>query len=171
MESRRIAMTIDRNDPRLRAAELSEQEFTGTLEIYEDTNPEFLDVYPESSWTTLPVQPLIEARDGYELRYKAALKYGPLVFLVFKGELMGVFHGDTLLIDPAHRGKHLSRELILAGFAQSPWKNPKDRKVTKAGQAALRSAHAFIWQRRSNEKRPREYCRSRFSSPHNTRLQ
>jgi cation transport regulator ChaB len=35
----------------------------------------------------------------------------------------------------------LGAELILAGFAQAPWKDLKDRKVTEAGAATLRSAH------------------------------
>src|SRR5207237_1356444 len=35
----------------------------------------------------------------------------------------------------------LGPELILAGFAQAPWKNMKERKVTEAGAGALRSAY------------------------------
>ena len=70
-------------------------------------------------------------------------KAAPEVFLLFDDQLVGVFHGDTVTVDPDHRGRHLSRELILAGFAQAPWKN-KERKVTEAGKAALEGAYRFV---------------------------
>jgi GNAT superfamily N-acetyltransferase len=44
-------------------------------------------------------------------------------------------------VDEGHQGKGLGSELILAGFAQAPWKDLKDRKVTEAGAATLRSAY------------------------------
>lgn len=135
---------IDRTDLRLKAAELSEQEFTGTLHIHPDADVELLDIYREQSlWTNLPAKPLIEAREGYVLRYASGQRAAPLAFLVFENQLVGVFESDTLMIDPLHRKKHLSRELILAGFAQAPWKDLQNRKVTEAGAAALRSAHKF----------------------------
>ena len=136
---------IDISDPRLKAAELSEQEFTGTLDLHQDTDADFLDIYREqTSWTNLPAKPLIKACEGYVFRYAPGLIAAPLAFLVFENQLVGVFAGDTLMIDSRHRGKYLSRELILAGFAQAPWKNLQNRKVTKAGAAALRSTHKFV---------------------------
>ena len=138
-------MPLPKNDPRLKAAELSEHEFVGDLIIHSDNNAEgLLDVYREMApLTALPDQPLIKPREGYCLRYDLRPQRAPLVFLVFQCELVGIFENDTLTIDPDHRGRHLSRELILAGFAQAPWKDLKNRKVTEAGAAALRSAHEF----------------------------
>lgn len=138
-------MPMPEDDPRLKAAELSEHEFVGDLIVHSDNNADgLLDVYREiAPWTALPDQPLIEPREGYCLRYDPRTRREPLVFLVFRGELVGVFENDTLTIDPDHRARHLSRELILAGFVQAPWKDLKNRKVTEAGAAALRSAHKF----------------------------
>lgn len=138
-------MGIDRTDPRLQAASLSESDFLGTLVVHPDNDAgEMLEVYRlESPWARLPDQPLIESRAGYTLRYLPKQRPEPLVFLVFESELVGVFEGDTMTIDSGHRGKKLSRELILAGFAQAPWRNKQDRKVTEAGEAALRSAYRF----------------------------
>ncbi len=139
-------MTIDRSDPRLlQAAALSESEFVGTLVVHPDSDTgEMLEVYRmESPWDRLPDQPLIEPRTGYTLRYIPKQRLEPLVFLVFEGGLVGAFESDTLTIHFDHRGKKLSRELILAGFAQAPWNNKQDRKVTEAGEAALRSAYKF----------------------------
>lgn len=133
------------DDPRLRAAGLSEQEFIGDLIIHSDNSADgLLEVYREDAlWRRLSDQALLKAQHGYFLRYELQPQPEPVVFLVFKGDLVGVFHNDTLTIDPKHRGRHLSRELILAGYAQAPWKDMKQRKVTKAGAAALRSAYRF----------------------------
>lgn len=146
-------MTIDRNDPRLRAADLSESEFVGSIILHPDTGEDLLEVYREiAPWQTVPAQHLIEPRDGYELRCNPKLRSEPQVFLVFEGQLAGVFEGDTLTIGSDHRGLHLSRELILAGFAQAPWKDIKNRKVTAAGEAALRSAYRFACKMTASER-------------------
>ena len=136
---------VPENDPRLNAAELSEDEFVGHLIPHCDNNADgLLEVYRKvAPWNSLPDHPLIQPREAYSLRYDPHPRGEPLVFLVFQRDLVGVFENDTLIIDPDHRGAQLSRELILAGFAQAPWKNLKNRKVTKAGAAALRSAHKF----------------------------
>ena len=139
-------MAVDRTDSRLKAAELTESEFLGTLEVHPDNDAYgLLDAFSEMEpkpWVSLPARPLIEPREGYTLRYAPCIKPEPEGFLLFKDQLIGLFLGDTATIDPDYRGKHLSRELILAGFDQAPWKNKK-QKVTEAGKAALESAYRF----------------------------
>lgn len=139
---------INRHDPRLKAAELSEPEFVGKVVLYEDIiigAEELLDTYKHARlWKNLPEQSLIEARENYTLRYDPNFQGYPLVFLVYQGDqLVGVFEHDTIVIHPSHQRKHLSRELILAGFAQAPWKDLENRQVTESGKRALRGAHAF----------------------------
>jgi len=99
-------------DARLLAAQLTEDEFVGELQIHEHTGIDFLDAYRGAygaSFSQLPRHPLIES--------------------------------DNLTVDEDHKGKGLGSELILAGYAQSPWKNLKGRKVTEGGAATLRKAY------------------------------
>jgi GNAT superfamily N-acetyltransferase len=129
-------------DPRLLAAELTEQEFLGDLTVYPHPGIDFLNAYREAyPWSKLPACPLICPKDGYILHYDPACRATPLVFLGCKGELVGVFENDNLTVAEDHQRKGLGSELILAGFAQAPWKDLKDRKVTEAGAAALRHAY------------------------------
>jgi hypothetical protein len=138
------AVSISKDDLRIKAAELTESEFLGNLEIYPHPGGDFLEAYRNAdSWRNLPQHKLMEPRDGYVLHYESRPRSYPLVFLAFNGELVGVFESDNLTIDSSHQEKHLSRELILAGFAQAPWKSQQGRKVTEAGAAALRSAYRF----------------------------
>jgi hypothetical protein len=136
--------TIDANDPRLRAADLSESEFVGTLDLHPDNNADqLLYAYRSEflSWAHFPVQPFLEPHAGYVLRYNPSPQPAPLVFLGFEDNLVGIFEHDTLAIDQSHRGKHLSGELILAGFAQTPW---KPRSATIDGRIAPRKLTAAI---------------------------
>lgn len=129
-------------DPRLLAAELTEQEFLGDLKVYPHPGIDFLDAYRDAyPWSKLPTCPLICPKDGYILHYDPARRATPLVFLGYTGELVGVFENDNLTVDADHQSKGLGSELILAGFAQAPWKDLKDRKVTEAGAATLRRAY------------------------------
>lgn len=136
---------VNRTDSRLRAAELTEEEFLGTIERHSDTAVNLLDAYREwrSLWARLPDMPLMEPHDGYSLRYDSCSQLR-LVFLVCNDELVGVYHDDNFAMDPATPVKGLSHELILAAFAQVPWKNIPNRKVTNAGETALRRAHKFV---------------------------
>jgi GNAT superfamily N-acetyltransferase len=133
------------DDPRLLAAELTEEEFLGDLKIHPHPGGDFLDAYREDyakTFSKLPCHPLIHARDGYTLYYDSDRRgKSPLAFLGYKGELVGVFEGDNCTVDENHQGKGLGAELILAGYAQARWKNLPDRKVTEAGGKALLKAH------------------------------
>jgi GNAT superfamily N-acetyltransferase len=132
------------SDPRLLAADLTEEEFVGDLQIHEHTGMDFLDAYRDAygaTFSQLPCHPLIRRREGYTLHYDSARRKTPLAFLGYKNELIGVFESDNLTVDNDHQGKGLGSELILAGYAQARWKNMKERKVTEAGAATLLKAY------------------------------
>jgi GNAT superfamily N-acetyltransferase len=132
------------SDLRLLAAELTEDEFVGELQIHKHTGIDFLDAYRGdygATFSKLPCHPFIRPREGYTLHYDSARRKTPLVFLGYKGELIGVFESDNLTVDEDHQGNGLGSELILAGYAQAPWKSLKDRKVTEAGAATLRKSY------------------------------
>lgn len=136
-------MPLPANDPRLKAAELTEKQFVGEVLVHSDNDAlGLLDAYVDLPWNKLPPQALIEPKPGYTLHYSPPPPR--LVYLAHDGKLVGVFHDDNLTIDEDHRGLKLSRELILAGFAQVPWMDLKNRKVTNAGEAALRGAHKYV---------------------------
>ncbi len=129
-------------DPRLLAADLTEQEFLGDLKLHSHPGGDFVDAYRDAyPWSKLPSHPLIHPNEGYILHYDSAPRMTPLVFLEYKDELVGVFENDNLTVAEDHQRKGLGSELILAGFAQAPWKDLKDRKVTEAGAATLRRAY------------------------------
>jgi hypothetical protein len=138
-----MTVGVNKSDPRLRAADITEQEFVGDVEVHPHSGMDFIDAYKDMPWAMLPAQSLIQPRDGYTLHYDPHPRPEPLVFLGCEGDLVGVFEHDNLTIKSEHQGKGLSRELILAGFSQAPWKNMKNRKVTEGGEKALRSAHRF----------------------------
>lgn len=134
---------VPKADPRLFAATLTEQEFVGELLIHSHTGMDFLDAYRgvyADTFSTLPCQPLIRPQEGYTLHYNPAQKR-PLAFLGHDGELVGVFEGDNCTVADDHQRKGLGSELVLAGYAQSPWKNLKNRKVTEGGAATLHRAY------------------------------
>ena len=101
----------------------------------------FCDTPWEEDAGKAPSRGLLRPREGYVLHYDPRPQATPLVFLAFKGKLVGVFEGDNLTVADDHQGKRLGPELILAGFTQKPWKDLNGRKVTDAGAGALRSAH------------------------------
>jgi hypothetical protein len=111
------------------------------LQIHPHPGGDFLDAYRECPWLGLPSHELLCPCEGYVLHYDPKPRAAPLVFLAFEGELVGVFESDNLTVADSHQGSRLGPELILAGFAQAPWKDLKERKVTEAGAGALRSAH------------------------------
>jgi hypothetical protein len=86
------------------------------LKVHSHPGGDFLDAYREAlSWGQLPSHDLLRPREGNVLHYDEGLRTDPLVFLAFKGELVGVFEADNLTVANEHQGKHLGPELILAG--------------------------------------------------------
>jgi hypothetical protein len=74
-------VAVDSADPRMRAAELTESEFLGTLEVHCDNDAyELLDIFTEmepNPWVSLPDRFLLEPREGYRLRYAAGIRVRP----------------------------------------------------------------------------------------------
>jgi hypothetical protein len=130
-------------DPRLAAAELTEQEFVGHLVVRPNPGGDFLDAYRDlyPTWSKLQSHALLHPKDGYTLYYDSTPKTTPLAFLGYKGVLVGVFESDNLTVNDEHQREGLGSELILAGFAQVQWKNMTNRKVTEAGAATLHKAY------------------------------
>ncbi len=59
------AVSISKDDPRLRAAELTEDEFLGSLDIHNHAGMDFLDAYRGAyPWAELPRHTMIQPREG-----------------------------------------------------------------------------------------------------------
>ena len=104
------------SDLRLLAAELTEDEFVGELQIHKHTGIDFLDAYRGAygpTFSKLPCHPLIRPREGYTLHYDSARRKTPLVFLGYKGELIGVFESDNLTVDEDHQRNGLGSDSAL----------------------------------------------------------
>jgi hypothetical protein len=138
-------MAIERSDPRFKAADLSEEEFIGIMTEHPDSEPVgLLEPFMETNqWKAHSEHALIEPLEGYSLRYSPGAGDELDVYLLFHDELVGIYCGEMLFIEPGHRKQELGRELILAGFAQTPWKN-KVRKVTPAGKRSFEKAYRFV---------------------------
>lgn len=131
-------------DLRLSAAELTLEEFLGELHDKGDAAgfpDEMIKLMRKvSPWQDLPEHSLLIPLVGYSLRYDLASS-NHKVFLVYESEIVGCFiETDSLIIHSEHQGNALGRELVLAAFAQKPWKNP-ERKVTAAGRKTLERAY------------------------------
>ncbi len=139
-------MQIQKDDPRLSAALLSRDEFVGQVESNGDIGSSFHLVelhQPREFWGHLPELKLLMPIADYSLRCQIPAT-SHSVFLMYKGMVVGCFvETDSLAILDTHQGKNLSRELILAAFAQKQWCSPT-RKVSKAGEKALVNAYEFI---------------------------
>lgn len=141
-------MRNQQTDPRLDAANLTQEDFIGEMEYSGDASP--ADALVEAlqnmnQRTKLHEHQLLEPRDGYVLRYNVPSD-SHCVYLLYNNKMVGFFHEtDSLVIHSEHQGKGLGKELVLAAFAQKPWKNPQ-RKVTSAGKRTLKSAYRFACQ-------------------------
>ena len=141
-------MNIDQTDPRLAAADLTRKEFIGEIVDSGHATP-FDDLVEEfrkiKEWTMLQEHQLLEPRDGYVLRYNFPSD-SHCVYLLHDNVMVGFFYEtDTLFIHSEHRGKGLGKELILAAFAQKPWRDPK-RPVSIAGRKTLERAYSLVCQ-------------------------
>jgi GNAT superfamily N-acetyltransferase len=138
-------MQVARIDPRLGAACLTLEEFVGRIEGGSDIfNPdELLALYQnEDFWAASPELPLLFPVSGYSLRCKVPSEAHE-VFLIHSRTVVGFFvETDSLVVRSDHQGKGLGSELILAAFAQKPWRSPV-RKASPAGQKALSKAHGL----------------------------
>jgi hypothetical protein len=107
-----------KTDPRLLPADLTEDDFVGELadpvDIFTDR---LLEAYrQDGTWAhRRPHRPLLIPKEGYALRFDFPSPTRD-IFLEYRGELVGFFQNDSLVIDTAHQGKNLSFELILAGY-------------------------------------------------------
>lgn len=130
-------------DLRLSATDLKLEEFLGELHnegdaIFSDGMIEFL--RNEPSWQDVPEHSLLFPLHGYSLRYDLA-SANHRVYLMHENVVVGCFmETDSLIVHSEHQGNGLGRELVLAAFAQKPWKNPK-RMVTAAGKKTFEGAY------------------------------
>ena len=136
-------MRNEQTDPRLDAAKLTQEDFIGEIDNSGDASPsdELVEALQEmNSWTMLHEHQLLDPREGYVLRYNVPSD-SHCVYLLHDNEMVGFFHEtDSLVIHSEHQGKGLGKELVLAAFAQKPWKKPQ-RKATSAGTRTLENAY------------------------------
>jgi ribosomal protein S18 acetylase RimI-like enzyme len=141
-------MRNEQIDPRLDAANLTREDFIGEIEFSGDACP--ADTLVEelqrlNQWTMLHEYQLLEERDGYVLRYNVPSD-SHCVYLLHDNIMVGFFlETDSLVIHSEHQGKGLGKELVLAAFAQKPWKKPQ-RKATSAGKKTLENAYILACQ-------------------------
>ena len=142
-------MRNEQKDPRLNAANLTKEDFIGEIKDSGDASPSF-DVLVEelqgmNGWTMLHEHQLLEPRDGYVLRYNFPSD-SHCVYLLHNNKIVGFFREtDSLVIHSEHQGKGLGKELVLAAFAQKPWKKPQ-RHATSSGKRTLENAYRLACQ-------------------------
>jgi GNAT superfamily N-acetyltransferase len=136
-------MRNEQTDPRLDAANLTQEDFIGEIEDSGDASPsdELVEhLQKMNRWTMLNEHNLLEPCEGYVLRYNVPSD-SHCIYLLHDNEMVGFFHEtDSLVIHSEHQGKGLGKELVLAAFAQKPWKKPQ-RKATSAGKRTLENAY------------------------------
>jgi len=136
-------MRNDQTDPRLYAANLTQEDFIGEIEYSGEASPSdelVEELQKVNGWSMLNEHQLLEPLEGYMLRYNVPSD-SHCVYLLHGSEMVGFFHEtDSLVIHSEHQRKGLGKELVLAAFAQKPWKNPQ-RKATSAGKRTLENAY------------------------------
>lgn len=88
---------------------------------------------------------------AYEIRFAPDMDWEPPTsFLVHGGRTVGFYAGGQCWIDPAHRGKGLSTELILAlvdRIGAVPYDNAEPMGFSRSGYAAHARAHRVAVER------------------------
>ena len=145
-------MSNEQTDPRLKAANLTREDFIGEIEYSGDASPSDAlveELQKMNQWTMLQEHQLLEPRDGYVLRYNVPSD-SHCVYLLHDNIMVGFFHEtDSLVIHSEHQGKGLGKELVLTAFAQKPWYKPQ-RKATSAGKRTLKNAYSLVCQAQQN---------------------
>jgi hypothetical protein len=143
----RVAIPTD--DERLKAARLTEEEFTGELEVNGSASLDLFQILtPEEikQCRSLPAQAWLDPakKDGYTLHFKFERLAEPWVFAFYGSTLVGgMAYGDNISVDADHWCCGIGAELCVAGHAQCPEK-PRPRKVTELGEKTIRSAYRLV---------------------------
>jgi hypothetical protein len=142
-------VAIPTDDERLKAARLTEEEFTGLLEpngggsldLFEILTPEEI-----KQCRSLPAQAWLDPakKVGYTLHFKFERLAKPWVFAFHGSTLVGgMAYGDNISVHPDHGRRGIGGELCVAGHAQCPEK-PRPRKVTACGKKTILSAYRLV---------------------------
>jgi hypothetical protein len=143
----RVAIPSD--DERLKAADLTEEDFTGELELNGSASLDFRQILsPEQieACRSLPAQQWLDPanKDGYTLHFRFERLDEPRVFAFYGSTLVGgMAYGDNIAVDEEHGRRGIGAELCVAGHTQCPEK-PRPRKVTEAGEKTIRSAYRLV---------------------------
>jgi hypothetical protein len=145
-------MPVRPDDPRLRLADLTCDEFMGAdSTVHNDEEPDVLDEYrKQQRWRKMPQLSFLDPHDDFEMRGVTGPCDEPEIYLVHKPgpheELVGYFCEATAFIEPGLRRCGLGREMILMAYTQAAWKD-KRQLFTRPGKAAATDAHRYIVER------------------------